>query len=106
MFRIKHIDVDAGEYTVILNSTDAYEMGVRSLDRVKISSKKHSITAIVELSDTILKPNEIGLLSRCFKDLKEKEGAEVDISPASRPISIEYSKKLKEIYQILNSQRM
>lgn len=93
MYTIKHIDVDAGEYTVILNSNDAYKLGIRSLDRVKISSKKHSITAIVELSDTILKPKEIGLLSRAFSDLKEKEGSQVSVFPAKRPISIDYIKK-------------
>ena len=61
MFIIKRINVEAGENTVILNSTDAYEMGLRSMDRIKISSKKRSITAIIELSDTILKTKEIGL---------------------------------------------
>ena len=89
MFKIKRIDVEAGEYTVILNSADAYEMGVRSLDRVKITSKKHSITAIVELSESILKPKEIGLLTKAFIDLHEEEGAEVSLSLASRPTSID-----------------
>jgi AMP phosphorylase len=93
MFKIKRIDVEAGEYTVILNSADAYEMGVRSLDRIKISSKRHSITAIVELSETILKPKEIGLLTKAFNDLHEEEGTEVSLSPASRPTSIEHIKK-------------
>ena len=93
MFTIKHIDVDAGENTIILNSTDAYEMGIRSMDRVKISSKNHSITAIIELSDTILKSKEVGLLQRAFSNLQEKEGSKVDITPASRPTSVEYIKK-------------
>ena len=73
MFKIKRFDIDAGEYTVILNATDAYEMGIRSLDRIKVSSKKHSITAIVETSETFLQPNEVGLLAKAFKDLKEEE---------------------------------
>lgn len=93
MFTIKRVDVEAGEYTVILNSADAYELGVRSLDRVKISTKKHSITAIVELSETIMKSKEIGLLSRAFSGLHEKEGSKVEVTPAPRPTSIEYIKK-------------
>ena len=93
MFSIRHIEVDAGESTVILNAADAYELGVRSLERVKISSKKNSITAIVEISDSILKPKEIGLLDRAFTDLKEKVGSKVDVLPAQRPSSIEYIKK-------------
>ena len=105
MFTIKRIDVDAGEYTVILNSGDAYEMGVRSLDRVKISSKKHSITAIVELSDTILKPKEIGLLTKAFKDLHEDEDSPVEVVPAARPTSIEHIKK-KMKGEALNSQEI
>ncbi len=109
MFIIRSIDVDAGEYTVILNSADAYEMGLRSMDRVKVFSKKHSITAIIELSDTILKPKEIGLLRRAFSSLQEKEGSKVEVIPASRPTSIDYIKKkmnkkeltYDEIYRII-----
>ncbi len=93
MFTIKRIDVDAGEYTVILNSADAYEMGIRSLDRVKISSKKRSITAIVEISETMLSSGEIGLLTRAFSDLKEDIDSEVDVTSTPRPTSIEYIKK-------------
>lgn len=93
MFTIKRIPVEAGENTVILNSSDAYEMGVRSLDRVKISSKKHSITAIVEISEKLIKSNELGLLTGAFTSLHEKEGAKVDVIPATRPNSIEYIKK-------------
>ncbi|WP_455392745.1 AMP phosphorylase [[Eubacterium] cellulosolvens] len=93
MFTIKQIPVEAGENTVILNSADAYEMGVRGLDRVKISSKKHSITAIVEISKKLIKANEVGLLTSAFSALQEKEGVKVDVTPATRPNSIEYIKK-------------
>ncbi len=93
MFIIKRIDVEAGEHTIILNSADAYEMGVRSLDRVKVSSKSHSITAIVELSDTVLSSKEIGLLTRAFLDLHEPEGSQVEVTPAAKPTSIDYIKK-------------
>ena len=93
MFKIKRIDIDAGENTVIINDADAYEMGIRSLDRVKISSKNHTITAIVETSETVLKSSEVGLLARAYKDLQEEEGSEVDIELSPRPSSIEYIKK-------------
>jgi AMP phosphorylase len=93
MFKVKKINVDAGEYTVILNSNDAEEFGLRSMDRVKVSSKKHSLTAIIELSDSILKPGEIGLLTRAFESLQEAEGGSVKVLPATRPTSIEYIKK-------------
>jgi AMP phosphorylase len=93
MFKIRRIDVDAGEYTVILNAADAYEMGIRSLDRVKVSSKKHSITAIVEISESLLKSGEIGLLARAFSDFHEKEGSMVEVITAPRPTSIDYIKK-------------
>jgi AMP phosphorylase len=93
MFKIKRINVEAGENTVILNHNDAYEMGLRSLDRVKISSKKRSITAILELSKTIIKSKEIGFLTGAFNSLQEKEGCKVVVIPAPRPSSIEFIKK-------------
>ena len=93
MFTIKRIDVEAGENTVILNSADAYEMGLRSMDRVKISTKTNSITAIIETSETIIKSKELGMLVRAFISLGETEGAKVEVTPASRPSSIDYIKK-------------
>jgi AMP phosphorylase len=63
------------------------------MDRVKISSKKHSITAIIELSEKIIKPKEIGMLTTAFAEFKEKEGSKVEVVPATRPSSVEYIKK-------------
>jgi AMP phosphorylase len=70
------------------------------MDRVKVLSKKHTITAIVELSDTLLKPKEIGLLHTAFISLKEKEGSSVEVVPATRPTSIEYIKKKMNNFEL------
>ncbi len=35
-YKIREINIDAGEFTVILNAKDAKDMGGRSLERVKL----------------------------------------------------------------------
>jgi len=68
-YKIKEINVDAGEFTVILNSNDAKELGVRSLDRVKVIAQNDTITAIVETSDSVVAEGEIGALCKAFENL-------------------------------------
>ncbi|UCF07739.1 MAG: AMP phosphorylase [Thermoplasmata archaeon] len=93
MFKVKKINLCAGEYTVILHDRDAKELGVRNLDRVKVVGPKNSITAIVETTDAIVKEKEVGLLDIGYEFLEMSEGDEVDLIPTTRPISVDYIKK-------------
>ncbi len=93
MYKVKLIDICAGEFTVILNEQDAIELGVRSLDRVKVSGPKKTIAAIVETSDTVVERGEVGLLQIGYATLELEEGQRVDIIPTTRPESVDYIKK-------------
>lgn len=93
MFKVKKIDLCAGEYTVILHERDAKELGVRNLDRVKVVGKKTSITAIVETTDAIVEEKEVGLLEIGYDTLEINEGDNVELLPATRPMSVDYIKK-------------
>ncbi|MBA3045929.1 MAG: AMP phosphorylase [Candidatus Thermoplasmatota archaeon] len=92
-YKIKEINVDAGEFTVILNAKDAKEMGVRSLERVKLIAPKKTITAIVEISTSLVKEGEVGMLLKVTEALKETGAKTVGIMPTERPYSVELIKK-------------
>ena len=93
MFKVKKIDLCAGEYTVILHDKDAKELGVRNLDRLKVVGPKSSITAIVETTDVIVQEKEVGLLDIGYQFLEIQEGDGVDLLPTTRPNSVDYIKK-------------
>lgn len=100
MFKVKKIDLCAGEYTVILHDRDAKELGVRNLDRVKVVGPKSSITAIVETTDAIVQEKEVGLLDIGYKILEINSGDDVDLIPTTRPISVDYIKKKMNAHEL------
>ncbi len=93
MYKVKKINLCAGEFTVILHENDAKELGLRNLDRVRVVGPKKSITAIVETTDGIVGENEVGLLDKGFETLEIKDGDDVDLIPTTRPTSVDFIKK-------------
>jgi AMP phosphorylase len=92
-FHIKLIDLYSGEYTVILNPVDAQEIGVRSLDRVRVMTDKGAVTALVETSETIVADDQVGILKKMAEDMDLKDGDTVRIQPTEHPQSVDYIKK-------------
>jgi len=89
----KLIDIDAGEPTVIMNEDDTAQMGIREMDRVHVEKHGRSIVAIVQESQTLVSPGEVGVLQAVLKTLKLVDGDKVTIRPTSRPQSIDFIKK-------------
>lgn len=92
-YKIKEINVDAGEYTVILNEADAKEMGIRSMDRVKIITPDKTITAIVATSDSVVLQGEVGVFCKVFEQVRDCPGQEVEVRPTVKPYSVELIKR-------------
>ena len=84
-FTVKSIDLETGELTVVMNREDAQVLGIRSLDRVKVTS--------VELTGTVVGRGELGLLVKGREMLGIGQGDRVRVTPVSRPVSIEIIKK-------------
>ena len=63
-FKVKIIDLETGDYTVSLNGADANIMGLRSLDRVRVSVGDRKMVAIVELTDSVVPEGSVGILRR------------------------------------------
>ncbi len=92
-FKVRSIDLETGEYTVIMNRQDAEVLGLRSLDRVKISNGEGMIVAIVELTGSVVEKGALGILKNGRRSLGVSDDDEVRLVPVTRPRSIEIIKK-------------
>lgn len=92
-FKVKALNIEKREYSVILNSSDAHEMGLIPGDRVKLFSKGNSIVASIEISQSVVSQNEMGLYINTLERLKVKEGDVISIKAVSKPSSLHYIKK-------------
>jgi len=107
--KAKLINIPVGKRLVLLHKEDARKNGVLLHDRVKISYKKDTTTAFVDITDTFLQPGEIGIFKELRDELGIKEGNLISVTPAKIPESVNYiRKKMKgkplmknEIYDII-----
>jgi len=107
--KVKLVGISSGgKPIVILNKDDAEELGVRGLDRVILKYDKSELTAIVNISATLVKKGEIGIYEELdHAKLKKKEEIEVEV--ARFPSSVQFIRnKLKgrkltyeEIFEIV-----
>jgi AMP phosphorylase len=92
-FKARLIDIKQGAFEVLLNIRDAEDLGVHPLDRVRISCEKGSLTAVVNITDTLLARDEIGVFAEVSDTLGLEEGELVNAIPGERPSSLEYIRK-------------
>ena len=87
--KAKFMDIQAGEALVaILNKEDAEELGLKAVDRVRLSVDDRNIVAILDVATETVKRGEVGL----YLDLKKYLGepVDVDLVPAEKPKSVRY----------------
>ena len=90
------IDLEAGDYVVVINKKDAERLGLRSQSRVKVSKDDKKVTAIVETSKSLVKEGCVGLLQRVYDKLEAKKGDTIKIVQTGRPESIDHIKEKLE----------
>jgi AMP phosphorylase len=87
--KTRFLDLEAGETLVaVLNKEDADELGLKAVDRVRLSAGDREIVAILDVATETVSKGEIGL----YLDLKQHIGEprEIDLVPAVKPISVRY----------------
>ena len=91
--KVKPIDIFTGKNIVVLNKAEAQEHDIYSGYRTELRHDNKSIIAIVDVSEEIVEPGQIGV----FRDLASvhrlKKGETVEIVHMDRPESIGYIKK-------------
>lgn len=108
--RVKFLGLEAGDKPiVILNASDAEDIGVRSLGRVKLKHSGKQLTAIVNTTQTIIERGVIGVYEslRTLMDIKENDMTTIESAPP--PTSLEFIKNklrgrkltFKEIEEII-----
>ena len=92
--KAKILKIDAGgKNIVILNKEDAEELGIKSLARIKLNFGGKRITAIVNVSEKIVKKGWIGIYDEVKKCLKLKNKDVIRIEVAKYPTSLRFIKK-------------
>mgnify|MGYP000557278551 CR=1 FL=1 len=92
-FDAEELDIADQSPTVLMNASDAEELGVHPLDRVQIRSNGRTHVGIVEVTEELLEPGIVGVT----RQLGHVAGS-VDISVAPRPEAVSYiTKKLQDV---------
>ncbi len=92
-FTVRILDFIEERYEVVLNLGDAKEIGLHPKDRVRVYSDSVFKTAIVNIAKKSVKPGEVAVPIDLARVLKLKDGDEITIIPAEKPVSVEYIKK-------------
>jgi AMP phosphorylase len=87
--KVRKLDIESGGLMVVLlNRSDADDLGIHSSDRVVITERK-TFSAIVDITRTVVKKGEIGM----FTGVDIKDGTVVLVEAAERPVAIDFIKK-------------
>lgn len=106
---VKMVDILTGLKVVLLNNSDALNLGVRPHDRIKVKTHKRELTAMVNVTDSYVNQGEIGITPPLKKLFECDIGETMEVTTTSMPSSMEYiHKKMKgnslnynEIYAIV-----
>ncbi len=91
--KVRIFDMEIGRCEITLNEEDAKDLGIHSKDRIKLFINSKSVTVVLNITKTIVNAGEIGICSDLANAHKVKPDDRVSITPAERPISIEYIRK-------------
>ncbi len=91
--KVKPIDIYTGKNIVVLNKNDAQDHDIYWGYRTELCSGNKCFIAIVDVSDDIVKPGEIGVFKDVADSNKLKRGDDVEIIHMNQPESIKFIKK-------------
>jgi AMP phosphorylase len=91
--RAKIVNILTTMNIIVLNTAEAKQHDIYSGYRTEMHFGKKNVIAVVDVSDALVKPGEVGV----YKDIADayglKDGESVEIVHMDRPASIEYIKK-------------
>ncbi|MBN2127775.1 MAG: AMP phosphorylase [Candidatus Diapherotrites archaeon] len=94
-FKVKTFDLKTGKFICILNQDDSRRIGITSLDRVELINpkSKKKIVAIVDLTDSMVAKNEIGIYDEVKEKIKIKQGQVIEVRPVKKPECLKLIKR-------------
>ena len=103
-FTVKRIDLDTGTHEIILNLEDARDLSLNREDRVKVIGGKKTISAKVDITDTLIETGTIGTFRKTFRALDLEEDQKVRLMPTSKPVSVDFIRKKMDGHELTRSE--
>ena len=100
----KVLDIMAGGPIILLNSKFAYQNNIYTNYRVKIRSGLKSAVVLVDLTNDMIKPGQIGLFHEASELIGAKTGSKINLHVIARPQSIQYIKSKIEGHTLKTSE--
>ncbi|MEI6841619.1 MAG: thymidine phosphorylase, partial [Methanomicrobiales archaeon] len=91
--------LDIADRGVLLNTTDARNLGVLHGDRVQVLNEASgiSVAAYVDITASLVPPGTVGIYRVCNERLCVVDSVPLEVREAARPQSLEYiTKKMNE----------
>ncbi|MBM5806046.1 MAG: AMP phosphorylase [Candidatus Verstraetearchaeota archaeon] len=92
-YKVRMIDIDTGEKSVIMNEQDAKGLMLRVHDRVMLTKGSSKVVARVDISDTVVRGGEVGIYADLRPVLPVAEGEKIELTVAPTPPSVDYIRK-------------
>lgn len=96
MFKLKAklIDVETGGTPVVTISEEfAKTADLHKMERVLVQFGAKQIVAVVDTSEKMINPGEIGVFEDVWKKIGVKEGETLEITPVGKPESTKFIRK-------------
>lgn len=87
------LDIDLGKFQVLLHRQDAEDLGVHPGDRVRVLAQPHAVIAVVDVTDSVVKPGTLGVFADVRKHFSLDEGSTIHVRPAEKPESVGHIKR-------------
>lgn len=94
--KTKYVDLDLGANAIIINDEDLKGTPYYPQDRVLVETAEGSFIGTLYSTKEMVNKGEVGILSEVLKSIPVKEGEEVKIRHAQKPVSVKYIKKKME----------
>jgi AMP phosphorylase len=91
--KVKPIDIYTGKNVVVLNKNEAQDHDIYWGYRTELCAENKCFIAIVDVSDEIVEPGEIGVFKDVAQANKLKKGDMIEIVHMNQPESIKFIKK-------------
>ncbi len=91
--KVKPFDIKTGRRIILLNEKEARDHDIYSGYRTELIANNKSLIALVDTTNELVAPGEVGIFADLLKEISIKEGNTVEILHMDRPASVEYIKK-------------
>ncbi|MFH0848825.1 MAG: AMP phosphorylase [archaeon] len=91
--KAKIIDIKTDRRLVLLNSDKAAELGLKLRDVARVTGGSEVVSATVNITDTLVGKDEIGIYSETARRMRISDGTMLDLSLLPRSSSVQFIRK-------------